>query len=98
LITVVWRFEPKPARREEFERAYGRDGAWARLFSRDPAYVETILLRDAVCEGSYLCMDKWTSLSAYEAFKEKHRAEYEALDRECESLTAEEIRIGIFED
>ena len=91
---LVWEFRPAPGREADFERAYGPDGDWARLFRRDPAYLGTELLRGA---GRYLTLDRWSSRAAFEGFRVRLAAEYAALDREMEALTSHEASIGAFD-
>lgn len=97
MYVVVWSFDVTDERRPEFERAYGPDGAWARLFSRSSDYRGTELLRDGERNGRYLTVDRWTSFSAYESFRAQWKAEYEALDRTCAALTHGETRLGAFD-
>lgn len=47
---IAWTHEVGPARPDAFERAYGVDGDWARLFRRDEGFVEVVLL-DADVSG-----------------------------------------------
>ena len=75
----------------------GRGGDWARLFRRGEGYLGTELLRDAADPGRYLTLDRWTSRAAWESFRAGHLAEYEAIDRLCEALTAAEARLGDFD-
>jgi len=42
----------------------------------------------------YLTLDYWTSQEAYEAFRERHLAEYKAIDARCETMTESEREIG----
>lgn len=95
-LVVLWRFEAA-GRVADFERCYGSGGDWARLFSHSPHYLGTELLTDAQRAGSYVTIDRWTSAAAFEAFKREWKAEYDALDRACESLTASETPLGAFE-
>jgi heme-degrading monooxygenase HmoA len=97
VIHIVWRFVAKPDRVAEFEEQYGRDGSWARLFRRSPGYQGTTLLRDSTAPNRYLLWDCWDSLSSFEQFKQQHGADYAALDKQCETLTDEETRLGVFE-
>ncbi|HET8948259.1 MAG TPA: NUDIX domain-containing protein [Candidatus Polarisedimenticolia bacterium] len=92
---LVWEFAPAAGREAEFERAYGPEGDWARLFRRDPAYLGTELLRGAA--GRYLTLDRWLSRAAFEAFKKREAAEYAALDRRMEALTSHEAALGSFD-
>jgi heme-degrading monooxygenase HmoA len=94
---VVWEFRVHPGAEAEFEKAYGHEGAWVRLFSGDPAYGGTKLVRDMDDPSCYLTLDYWASPAAYESFKDSHVAEYGQIDGECEKLTAYEKEIGRFE-
>jgi heme-degrading monooxygenase HmoA len=96
-FVVLWEFWVRPGAEAEFERAYGSEGAWVRLFSRDPAYGGTKLVRDVGEVHRYLTFDYWASAETYDSFKRKHTAEYGVIDRECEGLTESEKEIGRFE-
>lgn len=96
-LVVLWSFEVAADQTVDFERVYGADGDWARLFSRSHEYQGTELLKDASRPGHYVTIDRWTSAAAFRAFKQQWSAEYAALDRACESLTASETPLGVFE-
>jgi heme-degrading monooxygenase HmoA len=97
VIYIVWRFTAKPARVTDFERHYGAEGSWAQLFRRSPGYRGTTLVRDSAATNRYLLWDCWDSLASFDRFKQDHGADYSALDKQCEALTEEEIKVGIFE-
>ncbi|HEV8200554.1 MAG TPA: NUDIX domain-containing protein [Candidatus Polarisedimenticolia bacterium] len=92
---LVWEFAPAAGREAEFERAYGPDGDWARLFRRDPAYLGTELLRGPA--GRYLTLDRWRTRAAFEAFKKREAVDYAVLDRRMEALTSHEASLGTFD-
>jgi heme-degrading monooxygenase HmoA len=94
----IWRYRLHPGVERQFEDAYGPSGTWVRLFRSGVGYLGTELLRDAVTPGMYLTMDRWESVDAWTAFLATHRAEYDALDRACESLTAGEESLGDYVD
>lgn len=96
MFIVVWQFEVEEKNVAAFEAAYGPDGAWAQLFRSSPEYRGTELLRDAYVPGGYLTIDRWTSEDAFRAFRREHDAEYEKLDRNCDTLTAREARVGAY--
>lgn len=96
MFVVVWQFEIAEEKIAAFEAAYGPDGAWSQLFRTSPQYAGTELLRDAYVPGSYLTIDRWQSEADFRAFRKEHDAAYEALDRNSDSLTAKETRIGAF--
>ena len=97
MIYIVWRFTAKPARVTEFERHYSSEGSWAQPFRRSRGYHGTTLLRDSAAPNRYLLWDCWDSLDSFDRFKQDHGADYAALDKQCEALTEEEIKVGIFE-
>jgi heme-degrading monooxygenase HmoA len=94
----VWRFRPLPNRVAAFEQAYGPAGDWARLFRTADGFLGTTLLVGGGEPAEYLTLDRWVSAQAYEAFRRARQAEFTALDRECESLTAQEEEIGEYEE
>ncbi|HEV8255177.1 MAG TPA: antibiotic biosynthesis monooxygenase family protein, partial [Vicinamibacteria bacterium] len=69
---VVWEFRVLPDKRYEFERRYGGDGDWARLFRLADGYAGTTLLRDAEDPGRYVTIDAWRDREAYAWFRERH--------------------------
>jgi len=38
MIAILWKYRVKPEHAEEFERVYGADGDWARLFARQEGW------------------------------------------------------------
>jgi heme-degrading monooxygenase HmoA len=93
---IVWRFKPLPGKEEEFERMYASGGAWDLLFRKAEGFVSTELLRPLGDSTSYLTIDRWRSPAAFDDFLRANDEAYAALDAECESLTAEEARLGTF--
>ena len=93
---ILYQYRPKPNLHPDFERAYGPDGDWALLFQRSPDYLGTELLRSLQDPTLYVTIDRWTSQAAYEAFRTRWLADYEALDRRCDALTEREELIGSF--
>lgn len=96
MFVVVWQFEIAEDKISGFEAAYGPEGAWAKLFRTSPHYQGTELLRDAYIPGNHLTIDRWASEADFRAFRKQHDQEYEVLDRECDSLTSRETRIGAY--
>lgn len=93
-FVIVWRYEVADANREAFERVYGRDGDWGRLFATAEGFIETELL--AGDDGSYITLDRWRSGPDFETFKAAAGEAYRALDEQCAALTVREQRIGAF--
>jgi len=95
-FAYIWEYSIKPARRAEFLSAYCADGTWAELFSRDPGYIETILLADDRDENRYVTIDFWLTREDRDAFRLKHADAFARLDRLCEEFTERETFVGDF--
>jgi hypothetical protein len=92
----IWEFNVPIEFQESFERHYGPNGAWAKLFRQSPDYIETLLLRDQKLRGRYVTVDRWLSKISYLAFRDTHSQQYDHLDRECERFTSSETFLGEF--
>ena len=93
---IVWEFWTRPGGETEFVEKYGPEGAWARFFRSSDGYIRTELVRDVTEAGRFLTLDYWKSEEEFNKFRKEHSAEYERLDKELESLTEEERRLGVF--
>ncbi|WP_158513589.1 antibiotic biosynthesis monooxygenase family protein [Kozakia baliensis] len=94
----MWAFSVLPSQIKIFESAYGPEGPWARLFSSSPAFLDTRLLRDIDEAGRYLTIDRWSSMAAYEIFRQDHLDAYGALDSACSPLFREKRVVGAFHE
>jgi O-acetyl-ADP-ribose deacetylase (regulator of RNase III) len=86
----TWHFRPAEGRDAAFREAYGPGGPWVALFRRAEGYVGTELAPLHDPPGWYRTTDRWASEAAHRAFRERHAAEYAALDAACAVLTAAE--------
>jgi heme-degrading monooxygenase HmoA len=93
---VIWEFRVRAGNEKRFESVYASDGDWARFFRQDGSYIGTELVHGWKRERTYLTLDFWTSQEAYDEFRKRHLAKYNALDRKCEELTENEREIGKF--
>jgi heme-degrading monooxygenase HmoA len=95
---LVWEYRVEAAQAAAFERSYGPDGDWARLFRRAEGYLGTQLLRDADDATRYVTLDRWRHADDFAAFKSRFAADYSSLDAQCEALTVAEHRLGAFDE
>lgn len=93
-FAYLWQYTIEPARRSEFLAAYNPRGEWARLFSADPSYIETMLLLDVEDENRYVTIDFWKSKADRDSFRERYSIEFDGLDARCEAFTREERFLG----
>ena len=88
MFVALWEFEVKSGCEQSFERVYGADGDWVRLFRGDANYQGTRLLRDPACDRIYVTLDFWRSREWYDRFRAAARESYAAIGAACEGLTA----------
>jgi antibiotic biosynthesis monooxygenase len=98
MFVALWEFEVKPGCEERFQKVYGPEGDWAKLFRSDVNYQQTQLLHDPAHPAIYLTLDFWVSRQAYENFMATHGTEYLRLAAAGEELTLRERKIGWYEE
>ena len=98
LFIVAWAFVVKQEHRRDFERAYGPNGDWVRLFRTDSGYIKTRLHRDPEDPRRYITLDFWRSREQYETFREQAKSAYQEIDARCERLTEDEQLLAHFVD
>ena len=94
MFVVLWEYEVKPGREQEFEKVYGPGGDWDSLFRSDANHAGTYLFRDTVRPRVYLTTDYWHSRKSYEEFLQVRRKDYLLLDAATGNLISTERRIG----
>ena len=95
-FVIIWHFQVRPGREAEFEKAYGEDGEWVKLFRRGRGFLRTELYHESRKRRRYLTIDYWDSQESYATFRRQAVDEFEALDKRCEALTVSEIYLGSF--
>jgi heme-degrading monooxygenase HmoA len=96
VIALVFRYDARDP--EEFERAYGSDGEWARFFRQGVGYIGTELLRDIEEPDRYIVIDRWESPETYSAFLAEHADEYLRRSDDARFYYLQELRMGTFEN
>ena len=90
----VWEYDVPETSRAEFERRYGPDGDWARLFSASDGFRGTELFASVSDPGRYLTVDRFTDERAWRAFLTEHHDAYERLDAATQRLTTDERELA----
>ena len=96
MIQIIWEFVVKADAVDQFEQAYGPDGAWARLFQAYPGFRGTTLLRDTDNPRRYLTIDLWDTRGHRKRMLTQAKTRYSDLDEALADLTESEDEIGTF--
>lgn len=87
MMVRVWRYDVPTDVREEFEREYGPDGSWARLFAASPGFIATTLYVEVGSPTSYLTVDRFADDKAWRLFRAEHNIAYQELGERLRHLT-----------
>jgi quinol monooxygenase YgiN len=69
MIAIVWQFDVKDGRQNEFEHLYGADGEWTSLNRQTRSYLGTSFLRDQNQPSRYLVIEYWSEMLVAEPHK-----------------------------
>ena len=94
MMIRVWEYDVQAAAAAEFERFYGADGAWARLFSSSDGFEGTELFVSVSTVGRYLTVDRFRDEASWRRFQAEHREAYLAMDAESAGLTVRERELA----
>ena len=97
MYIIIWEYQVKAERIQEFEEIYSSSGDWAKLFQKSRGYLGTELLYHAREPQHYITVDRWSSPQEYESFLSEWKNEYQLLDAQCEGLTEWETPLGRWE-
>lgn len=94
MFVRVWQYDVAEGLEADFERVYGSDGDWARLFAASGGYLGTELFRCVGEPGRYLTVDRFTSSNAWRQFLTEHGPTYAELDHQVAGLTLHEEELA----
>ena len=72
MIAVVWQFEVREGKEDEFERFYGADGAWTAISRRSRSFLGSSFLKDLAQPERYVVVEYWSEMVVYE----RHHADF----------------------
>ncbi len=96
MIEVISEFIVIDSNRGHFELAFGRGGAWGKVFGNCPGYRGTSLLRDVDNPLRYLVIDIWDSPESREDALAEIESEYSELLLAMSEWTFSRTELGTF--
>ena len=97
MLLVLWEYQVRPERVDEFESMYRPDGPWTDLFRVCPAFVSITMWKDLRVPGRYLVADRWSSGVVYDEFVRERQAEIGELSARGARLWQREREAGRYE-
>ena len=96
MVAVVWQFDVKKGREEEFETLYGVEGDWTALNRQIRSYLGSSFLRDQSQSSRYLLIEYWSEMLVYEHHRESRSAKMEAIEAQRAELVDAMEPLGIY--
>jgi len=96
MIAVMWQFDVKKGREEEFENLFGVEGDWTALNRQTRSYLGTSFLHVQNRPSRYVLIEYWSEMIVYEQHRGSRSAKIDAIEeRRAELLDAVEP-LGIY--
>ena len=96
MVAVIWQFDVKQGRDEEFEKLYGADGDWTALNRRTRSYLGSSFLRDQNRPSRYLVIEYWSEMLVYEHHRSSRTAIMDAIETRRAELVEAMEPLGIY--
>lgn len=96
MIAVVWQFEVRAGREDDFERLYGADGEWSALSRRSRSFLGSSFLREETPEPRYLLIEYWSEMLVLERHRREVRDDVEELERRRDEMVTRTSPLGVF--
>ena len=96
MIAIVWQFDVKQGRENEFERLYGVDGEWTKLNRQTRSYLGSSFLKDQNRTARYVLVEYWSEMLVYEQHRSSRTKAIESLEKRSAELIAATEPLGIF--
>jgi quinol monooxygenase YgiN len=96
VIAVVFQFEIKPGREDEFEQFHGADGEWTALSRQSRSFIGSSFLREFSSPPRYLLIEYWSEMIVYEHHRKNLAAEMGELERRRTDMVSSTTSLGIY--
>jgi quinol monooxygenase YgiN len=96
VVAVIWQFEARPDKTEEFERLYGADGEWTKLSRRSRSFLGSSFLRDLATPERYVLVEYWSEMLVYEKHLVDFDAQIKALEKRREECLVRVEPAGVY--
>jgi hypothetical protein len=96
VIAVVWQFQVKTGKQQEFERFFGADGEWSQLARRSRSFLGSSFLRDQAGDTTYLLIEYWSEMVVYERHRQSLGGDIRTLEDRRQDYCDAVVPLGVF--
>lgn len=96
MIAIMWQFEVKEGREDEFEALYGADGDWTTLNRPTRSYLGSSFLRDQARPSRYVVIEYWSEMLVYEQHRAYRSDVADSIEQRQQELIDSVEPLGVF--
>src|SRR3954462_4908496 len=96
MIAIMWQFDVKIGRENEFEEFYGADGEWTQVNRNARSYLGSSFLRDQNRSSRYIVIEYWSEMLVYEDHRTYRSNAIESLEERRTALVDSVEPMGVF--
>ena len=96
MIAIMWKFEVRDGRENEFEQLYGVEGDWTKMNRTTRSYLGTSFLRNENEPSEYLVIEYWSEMLVYEQQRLRTVDALARLEERRAALVASVEPLGVF--
>jgi quinol monooxygenase YgiN len=96
MVAIMWQFDVKTGRRDEFEALFGAEGEWTLLNRQTRSYLGSSFLRDQNRPSRYIVIEYWSEMVVYEQHRAYRAGAIERLEQRRRTLVESVEPLGIF--
>jgi hypothetical protein len=96
VIAVVWQFQVKTGKQQEFERFFGADGEWSQIARRSRSFLGSSFLRDQASDTSYFLIEYWSEMVVYERHRQSFGGDIRSLEERRQAYCDAIVPLGVF--
>lgn len=96
MIAIMWQFDVKAGREDEFEELYGVDGPWTAMNRQTRSYLGSSFLRDQNNTSRYIVIEYWSELLVSESTRGTRAAAMAVVEASRKALVESVEPLGVF--
>ena len=96
MIAIIWQFDVRQGRENEFEQLYGVDGEWTKLNRQTRSYLGSSFLKDQNRTSRYLVVEYWSEMLVYEQHRTYRSDSLVKIEERRDLLVAAVEPLGVF--
>ncbi len=96
MIAIVWQFDVRDGKAQDFEQFFGADGEWTAANRHSRSYLGSSFLRDQNNNGRYLLIEYWSEMLVYEQHKVYRHDAMAALEATRDAIVSAMEPMGVY--